>query len=173
VDHNLYVKGDKVYASNYMSGLRMSTIRDNGQLEPYAHFDVRPDSDTATFYGTWSNYPYFPSGNLAVSCRTVGLFMLKEPAPVSDLNETVEESAMGPLTVHPNPSRGDVVLSGMPEATELRVLNVLGKEVKGWRRVPGLSGLHVNLAELEDGIYLVQARTARGDVRTSRVLLKR
>ena len=80
---------------------------------------------------------------------------------------------MGPLTVHPNPSRGEVVLSGMPEATELRVLNVLGKEVKGWRRVPGLSGLHVNLAELEDGIYLVQARTARGDVRTSRVLLKR
>ena len=53
------------------------------------------------------------------------------------------------------------------------MLNVLGKEVKGWRRVPGLSGLHVNLAELEDGIYLVQARTARGDVRTSRVLLKR
>ena len=92
---------------------------------------------------------------------------------MSDLNETVEEPAVGPLTVHPNPSRGDVVLSGMPEATELRVLNVLGKEVKGWRRVPGLSGLHVNLAELEDGIYLVQARTARGDVRTSRVLLKR
>ena len=61
----------------------------------------------------------------------------------------------------------------MPEAMELRVLNVLGKGVKGWRRVPGLSGLHVNLAELEDGIYLVQARTARGDVRTSRVLLKR
>ena len=173
MDHNLYVKGDKVYASNYMSGLRMSTIRDNGQLEPYAYFDVRPDSDTATFYGTWSNYPYFPSGNIAVSCRSVGLFMLKEPAPVSDLNEAEGKPVAGPLTVHPNPSRGDVELSGMPEATEVRVLNVLGREVRGWRRVPGLSGLHVNLADLSDGIYLVQARTARGDVRTSRVVLKR
>ena len=173
VDHNLYVKGDKVYASNYMSGLRMSTIRDNGQLEPYAYFDVRPDSDTTSFYGTWSNYPYFPSGNIAVSCRSVGLFMLKEPAPVSDLNEAEGKPVAGPLTVHPNPSRGDVELSGMPEATEVRVLNVLGREVRGWRRVPGLSGLHVNLADLSDGIYLVQARTARGDVRTSRVVLKR
>ena len=173
VDHNLYVKGDKVYASNYMSGLRMSTIRDNGQLEPYAYFDVRPDSDTSTFYGTWSNYPYLPSGNIAVSCRSVGLFMLKEPAPVSELNEAVVEPAVGPLTIHPNPSRGDVVLAGMPEATEIRVLNVLGKEVKGWRRVLELSGLHVNLADLEDGIYLIQARTARGDMRTSRAVLKR
>ena len=38
---------------------------------------------------------------------------------------------------------------------------MLGKEVKGWKRVPGLSGLHVNLAELEDGIYLVQAHGPR------------
>ncbi|MEC7693094.1 MAG: choice-of-anchor B family protein, partial [Bacteroidota bacterium] len=62
VDHNLYIRGNKVYASNYMSGLRVSTILPNGNLEPYVHFDVRPDSDTTSFYGTWSNYPYFPSG---------------------------------------------------------------------------------------------------------------
>ena len=65
------------------------------------------------------------------------------------------------------------MLSGMPEATAVRVLNVLGKEVRGWRRAPGLNGLHVDLSVLEEGIYLVQARTARGEVRNSRVLLKR
>lgn len=173
VDHNLYVKGNKVYASNYMSGLRMSTIRENGQLDPYAHFDVRPDSDTTIFYGTWSNYPYFPSGNIAVSCRSVGLFMLRDNASVSSSGKALGASPLGPLVVHPNPSRGALVLSGMPEATHVRMLNVLGKEVQSWRRVPGLNGLHVDMSAFENGVYLVQARTAQGNVRTSRVLVKR
>ena len=161
VDHNLYVKGNKVYASNYMSGLRMSTIRENGQLDTYAHFDVRPDSDTTIFYGTWSNYPYFPSGNIAVSCRSVGLFMLRDNASVSSSGKALDASPLGPLVVHPNPSRGALVLSGMPEATHVRMLNVLGKEVQTWRRVPGLNGLHLDMSAFENGVYLVQARTAQ------------
>ena len=176
VDHNLYVKGNKVYASNYMSGLRMSTIQSNGQLEPYAYFDVRPDSDTTTFYGTWSNYPYFPSGNIAVSCRSVGLFMVRETAPVSNVGEHLLEGsreAVGQLSVQPNPSRGMVQMSGMPDAYRVRVLNLLGEVVLDWRRVPGLDGLSMDLSGLEEGIFLIQAQTEQGVVRTTRVLMTR
>ena len=176
VDHNLYVKGNKVYASNYMSGLRMSTIQSNGQLEPYAYFDVRPDSDTTTFYGTWSNYPYFPSGNLAISCRSVGLFMVRETAPVSNVGEHLLEGsreAVGQLSVQPNPSRGMVQMSGMPDAYRVRVLNLLGEVVLDWRRVPGLDGLSMDLSGLEEGIFLIQAQTEQGVVRTTRVLMTR
>ena len=69
VDHNLYVRGDKVYASNYMSGLRMSTIATTASSIRTPTLTCVPIRDTATFYGTWSNYPYFPSGNIAMSCR--------------------------------------------------------------------------------------------------------
>jgi len=172
VDHNLYIRGNKVYASNYMSGLRVSTILPNGNLEPYAHFDVRPDSDTTSFYGTWSNYPYFPSGNIAISCRGVGLFMVSDPSFVPT---AVSESlpAVEALDVYPNPARGTVTLSGMGSAQRMRLLNVVGKEVRPWQRVPGLQGLNVDVSDLGEGIYFIQAESATGAVRTTRVVVQK
>ena len=172
VDHNLYIRGNKVYASNYMSGLRVSTILPNGNLEPYAHFDVRPDSDTTSFYGTWSNYPYFPSGNIAISCRGVGLFMVSDPSFVPT---AVSESlpAGETLEVYPNPARGTVTLSGMGSAQRMRLLNLVGKEVRPWQRVPGLQGLNVDVSDLGEGIYFIQAESATGVLRTTRLVVQK
>ena len=172
VDHNLYIRGNKVYASNYMSGLRVSTILPNGNLEPYAHFDVRPDSDTTSFYGTWSNYPYFPSGNIAISCRGVGLFMVSDPSFVPT---AVSESlpAVETLDVYPNPARGTVTLSGMASAERMRLLNLVGKEVRPWQRVPGLQGLNVDVSDLGEGIYFIQAETGTGVLRTTRLVVQK
>ena len=36
-------------------------------LEEVAFFDTYPANDGKTFNGAWNNYPYFPSGNIAVS----------------------------------------------------------------------------------------------------------
>lgn len=172
-DHNLYIRGDKLYASNYMSGLRVFTFSPDGNLEPYAHFDVRPDSDTTSFYGTWSNYPYFPSGNIAISCRTVGLFMVADPEFVpTNVSENAPSSAVL-LQVFPNPARGTVMISGMPSAQRMRVLNVVGQEVRPWRRVPGLQRLNVDVSDLPEGVYLVQAEAAHGAARTARLVVKR
>jgi hypothetical protein len=44
-----------------------------------AHFDTVPfGKDEAGFGGSWSNYPYFKSGVIAVSSRSEGLFLLKK-----------------------------------------------------------------------------------------------
>jgi hypothetical protein len=42
-----------------------------------AFFDTYPFSDDPTFDGTWSNYPYFESGTIAVSGIGEGLFLLR------------------------------------------------------------------------------------------------
>lgn len=54
-----------------------------------AYFDIYPKGDAVEFVGTWSNYPYFPSGNIIVSSIENGLFVLRPtmtdaptPAPV-------------------------------------------------------------------------------------------
>ena len=173
IDHNLYVRGNKVYASNYMSGLRVSSILPSGQLEPYAHFDVRPDSDTTSFYGTWSNYPYFPSGNIAISCRSAGLFMVSDPNydPSSAVEWPLAPTER--LSVHPNPAQEGVVLDGMASANRIRILNVVGEEVWSWRAVAGLSGLHVDVSTLGEGVYFVQAASRSGELRTTRLVLAR
>jgi choice-of-anchor B domain-containing protein len=68
-DHNMYVKNRYLYQSNYRAGLRILDLRGvaRGALEEVAFFDVYPPNDDPGFsFGTWSNYPYFDRGTVAV-----------------------------------------------------------------------------------------------------------
>ena len=79
IDHNLYVKDQFVYESNYRSGVRvLDAVKvSDGILNEVAYFDLFPANDFAQFSGTWSNYPYLPSGiNIATSMYS-GFFILK------------------------------------------------------------------------------------------------
>ena len=90
IDHNLYVKNGLVYQSNYTAGLRVTDTDRlaEGVLEERAYFDTFPRDDNATFNGTWSNYPYFKSGTIAVTGIDEGLFLLKVQPEVLEEFET-------------------------------------------------------------------------------------
>lgn len=78
-DHNLYIRGDLMYQSNYVSGLRIFDISDPENPVPAGFFDtVRGSPDAPGFAGSWSNYPFFPSGNIIVSSMREGLFVLRK-----------------------------------------------------------------------------------------------
>jgi choice-of-anchor B domain-containing protein len=79
IDHNMYVKDGLVYQSNYAAGLRVLDTAPvaEGRLEEVAFFDSYPAHDDAEFVGTWSNYPYFPSGTVAFSGIDEGLFLVR------------------------------------------------------------------------------------------------
>ena len=79
IDHNQYVRGDLLYQSNLLSGLRILDISDPENPVEVAFFDTVPSDDDATaFGGTWSNYPYFESGVIAVASWSEGLFLLRK-----------------------------------------------------------------------------------------------
>jgi choice-of-anchor B domain-containing protein len=85
-DHNLYVKGNLVYQSNYVAGLRILDITDPRSPVEVAWFDTAPfGPNNPGFSGSWSNYPFFKSGVIAVVSGGEGLFILKkrETRPVS------------------------------------------------------------------------------------------
>jgi choice-of-anchor B domain-containing protein len=78
-DHNLYVKNRYVFQSNYRAGLRVLDLRNvtAGNLREVAFFDVYPPNDEPGFgFGTWSNYPFFNSGVVAVHGYQ-GLWLVK------------------------------------------------------------------------------------------------
>jgi choice-of-anchor B domain-containing protein len=79
IDHNLYIRDGYAFESNYKSGLRILSLADidSGSLSEAAFFDTYPPGDDANFDGTWSNYPYYPSGVVAVSDMSNGLFVLQ------------------------------------------------------------------------------------------------
>jgi len=77
-DHNLYIKGDLMFQSNYDSGLRIFDISDRENIRPVAFFDTVPwGEDGGGMSGTWSNYPYFDSGIIVVTSMNEGMFIVK------------------------------------------------------------------------------------------------
>lgn len=79
VDHNLYIKDNLVFETNYRAGLRILSSQNiaDGELEEVAYFDTIPGSNSAQFSGTWSSYIYFDSGNVVLSDIGTGLFVVK------------------------------------------------------------------------------------------------
>ncbi len=78
IDHNLYVRGNRVFEANYQSGLRVLELGEVAKREitEIAFFDTFPGGDSPGFDGAWSVYPYLPSGTLIVSDIQKGLFVL-------------------------------------------------------------------------------------------------
>jgi choice-of-anchor B domain-containing protein len=79
IDHNLYVRYNYVFQSNYTSGLRVLKTGNlsSAELIPVGYFDTQPQTQQAIFQGSWSNYPFFESGVIVISDIDAGLFILK------------------------------------------------------------------------------------------------
>ncbi len=77
-DHNLYIRGDIMYQSNFQSGLHVLDITDPLHPVEIGSFDTVPQGDNLPGYGgSWSNYPFFESGIILVTSRDEGLFILR------------------------------------------------------------------------------------------------
>jgi choice-of-anchor B domain-containing protein len=77
-DHNLYIKDDTMYQSNYVSGLQVVDVSDPENPVKIGSFDTHPfGEDAPGFAGTWSNYPYFDSGIVVMTSSREGLFILE------------------------------------------------------------------------------------------------
>ena len=83
-DHNLYIRGNLMYQSNYRSGLRVYDVTDPAELSPVGYFDTVPWGSNEGMgnlstgaLGSWSNYPFFDSGVIVVTSGLEGLFLLK------------------------------------------------------------------------------------------------
>lgn len=125
IDHNIYIQDQFAYASNYRAGVRMwdaINVADN-ELNELGYFDLFPLNDLPNFSGTWSNYPFLPSGvNIATSMFD-GLFITQQTvARMSPNNWSLcgtdqvpfTLSLYGPLQFPLTPS-----MEGLPEGAVL------------------------------------------------------
>ena len=98
VDHNLYIRGNLVYESNYRSGLRVLDASDvaQGVLREVGFFDIYPSDDLPTYNGAWSVYPFFASGSVAVNGIEQGLFVLSPRIAPRGQRTGLDVSIAGP-----------------------------------------------------------------------------
>ena len=84
-DHNLYVRGNLMYQSNYVAGLQILDVSDPENPVQVGSFDtVSAGTNSPGFAGSWSNYPFFQSGIVLVTSVREGLFVVrKRPLMIS------------------------------------------------------------------------------------------
>ncbi len=183
IDHNLYIRGDKLYEANYTAGLRVMDISYDGELSPdaireVAYFDVYPGSDAVGFVGSWSSYPWFESGIIAVSSMQDGLFIL---AP--SLSVVSAESEELPVEVmllgnYPNPFNPETTIRyALPQAGKVRlaVYDLLGHEVAvlvDGSRPAGHYTLQFDGEDLPSGSYVYRLQVGEDIVARTMTLVK-
>ena len=92
IDHNQFVKDGFSYQSNYGLGLSILDLRSVSSdptgkgITEVAFFDTHPEDDhlpgggNVTFTGSWSHYPFFPSGVIVINTMDRGAFVVKRSA---------------------------------------------------------------------------------------------
>jgi len=88
IDHNLFVKGDRVYQAHYTAGIRVLDISELhigvDRVSEIAHMDTEPrlpnhnmNHNINIFIGPWGVFPYYDSGTIAASDGINGLILMK------------------------------------------------------------------------------------------------
>jgi choice-of-anchor B domain-containing protein len=95
VPHNAHVYGDFVVTSYYTSGVQVVDATLPNAMVETAYYDTSLDTGTG-FTGAWGAYPYLPSGNVLVTDREQGLFVLSCDYPKACyLTGLVKDSVTG------------------------------------------------------------------------------
>lgn len=163
IDHNMYVVGNRLYQSNYVDGLQVLDISDPENPQQIGFFDTQ--STPGTWTGSWSNYPFFRSGAIAVSSSHDGLFMVQESdrALVTDVAQAQElPQSIRLASVYPNPfqdaatvqveaDRSMQVRLFLTDLTGREVMNIHSGELQ-----PGSQRFRIPAATLSGGAYLVR-----------------
>ncbi|MDX1447334.1 choice-of-anchor B family protein, partial [Lishizhenia sp.] len=75
VPHNTHVLDDYIITSYYADGVVIHDVSDPENMVEVGNYDTYPGTSTSTV-GNWGVYPYFASGNLMVTDREFGFFIL-------------------------------------------------------------------------------------------------
>lgn len=76
IPHNTHVRGDFIITSYYSDGITIHDISRPDNLVQIGNYDTYP-GQTINFDGCWGVFPFFPSGIIAATDITEGLFILR------------------------------------------------------------------------------------------------
>jgi choice-of-anchor B domain-containing protein len=84
IDHNLYVNGPFIFEANYTTGLYVFDASAPLNPQVAGSYDTYPGSNSRSFNGAWSVFPFFPSDTVIVSDIQGGLFVFDVSQATAD-----------------------------------------------------------------------------------------
>ena len=171
IPHNVYIKDNILFNSQYEDGLLAYDISNPTQPVLLAEYDTHPENATYTgYFGNWGNYPWLPSGNIIAGDMQNGLFMLKlTSSPVA--TQTPDNQLE--VRIMPNPAH---------ELLTIRLGQANGQWSWKLRSVAGqqlLQGQESNSTEavlpltgLPQGLYFVEIQSENGQWAIKKVVVE-
>ncbi len=175
--HNCYVEGDLLYIAHYADGVRVFDVSNPEAPVAAAVYDTFLGSDGG-FVGTWTVYPYLPSGKILASDMQSGLFVLRLDGSVDAEPSGAPAGAFALGASYPNPATGEATVPfSLREAAHVRltVFDVLGREVALLADGPLEAGEHTVAFDgraLPSGAYFLRLDVA-GSAQTRPLTLLR
>jgi choice-of-anchor B domain-containing protein len=134
--HNVYIRGNRAYASYYWEGVRVVDLTDIQNPTEIAFYDTSPGQPTGSYGGCWGVYPFLPSGIILASDVERGLYVFTAPSATG-----IDEPAGAPPSLR--------ILSGVAP-------NPFSAVTTAAVEIPGGNAARIRLS-----VYDVQGRSVR------------
>jgi hypothetical protein len=165
--HNVYIKGNLLFDSQYEDGLLVYNISVPTAPKLVAYYDTHPQNTNYNgYFGNWGNYPWLPSGTIVCSDMQNGLSLLKLDS-ISDISGTQHpvQSAMS-ASITPNPATTSATITLHPQQLsgqtwQYRLLNLSGHLIRTSGQMTDTQA-SISLVDLPVGMYVVEIRRADG-----------
>jgi choice-of-anchor B domain-containing protein len=159
IPHNVYIKGNQLFVSQYEDGLLVYNIDNPLQPKLIGRYDTHPQNTKYNRYlGNWGNYPWLPSGTIICSDMQNGLVLLK----MENTSATNDPDGLPGASLFPNPASeslsiriGDAVADW-----SYRLMNTAGQTLLQGQ-IKGQNETQLSTGTLPTGLYFVEL-TAKG-----------
>ena len=158
-DHNLYVRGDKLYMANYRGGMRVYDISDieNQNITEIGYFDTWPANNNVGASvgdpGAWNVYPFFGSDNIIISNYSDdgGFFLVKDETLLS-----TSEVNSANFRLLPNPASDTFTITSKEGAiNSVAIFDISGKKIFEEDTI-NVQSKDIDITHFARGMYLVR-----------------
>lgn len=153
IDHNGYLHNNRFYLSNYTAGIRVldATNVAAQSISEIGFFDTYPENNTDNFNGSWSNYPFFESGNIVVSDIERGFFLIRKSGALGASDFTQEN-----FSIFPNPASSYVQIKNASQPIQsIELYTLLGQQVYS-KRFKAKNDVQINVESFKAGLYMLR-----------------
>jgi choice-of-anchor B domain-containing protein len=164
IPHNLYIKGDLLYNSQYEDGLLVYDISDRLKPKLVAWFDTHPQNTKYNQYrGCWGNYPWLPSGLIVTSDMQNGMDILRVTYVVSAQTpaQTLD------FEVSPNPVSDQLRIT-MPDPSAAQTYQL--HDTHGRLMASGPALPSIDCSHLVAGVYFLRVQGKDGKTGVRKVV---
>lgn len=171
IPHNVYIKDNLLFNSQYEDGLLAYDISNPTQPVLLAQYDTHPENPVYNgYFGNWGNYPWLPSGNIITCDMQNGLYMVSLKAAVN----TLEPRQDLLVQIQPNPVQDQMLISlqsGSPESSwQWTLSNAAGQMLLSGQETGQQA--QVQFQNLPLGLYFIQVRDEEGNTAVKKVIVE-